>query len=50
MALEKRQVFLEAFSELSQMVLWKFESDILPGQPPNLKIGKWLPQSDILGQ
>ncbi|PNF21497.1 UDP-glucuronosyltransferase 2B31 [Cryptotermes secundus] len=48
MALDKRQAFLEAFSELSQSVLWKFESGILPGKPPNLKIGKWLPQSDIL--
>jgi glucuronosyltransferase len=50
LTLVKRQALLDAFSELSQRVLWKFESDIMPGQSPNLKIGKWLPQSDILGQ
>jgi glucuronosyltransferase len=46
---EKRRVFIEAFSELPQKILWKWETDILPGQPPNVKIGKWLPQQDILG-
>jgi glucuronosyltransferase len=46
---KKRLAFLEAFSELPQKVLWKWESDILPGQPSNVKIGKWLPQQDILG-
>lgn len=48
LTLEKRQAFLDAFSELSQRVVWKFESDTLPGQPPNLMISKWLPQSNIL--
>jgi UDP:flavonoid glycosyltransferase YjiC (YdhE family) len=46
---EKIRVFVEAFSELPQRILWKLESDILPGQPPNVKFGKWLPQQDILG-
>jgi hypothetical protein len=46
---EKRRVFIEAFSELPQKILWKWESDILPGQPANVKIGTWLPQQDILG-
>jgi glucuronosyltransferase len=46
---EKRRVFIEAFSTLPQKILWKWESDILPGQPPNVKIEKWLPQQDILG-
>jgi glucuronosyltransferase len=45
----KRLAFLEAFSELPQKVLWKWESDVLPGQPSNMKLGKWLPQQDILG-
>ncbi|KDR10226.1 UDP-glucuronosyltransferase 2C1-like [Zootermopsis nevadensis] len=45
---EKMQALLEAFSELPQRILWKFESDNLPGQPPNVRTGKWLPQSDIL--
>jgi hypothetical protein len=46
---EKVRAFLEAFSELPQKILWKWESDSLPGQPVNVKTGKWLPQQDILG-
>jgi len=46
---EKKQAFLEAFYKLKQRVLWKWETDSLPGQPGNVKLGKWLPQSDILG-
>ncbi|XP_069681581.1 UDP-glucosyltransferase 2-like [Periplaneta americana] len=44
----KLQAFMDAFSELPQRVLWKFESDNLQGLPSNVKIRKWLPQSDIL--
>jgi hypothetical protein len=47
---EKKQAFLETFSKLKQRVLWKWETDSLPGQPSNVKLGKWLPQSDILGK
>ena len=47
---DKKQAFLEAFSKLKQRVLWKWEIDSLPGQPDNVKLGKWLPQSDILGK
>jgi glucuronosyltransferase len=46
---DKRRVFIEAFSELPQKILWKWESAHLPGQPENVKIGTWLPQQDILG-
>jgi glucuronosyltransferase len=46
---ETRRVFIEAFSELPQKILWKWESARLPGQPANVKIGTWLPQQDILG-
>jgi UDP:flavonoid glycosyltransferase YjiC (YdhE family) len=46
----KRNAFLGAFSKLKQRILWKWESDTLPGQPSNVKLGKWLPQSDILGE
>ncbi|PSN29898.1 hypothetical protein C0J52_27059, partial [Blattella germanica] len=45
----KINAFLEVFSKLEQKVLWKWEKDTLPGQPKNVKLGKWLPQSDILG-
>jgi hypothetical protein len=41
---------LQAFSQLKQRVLWKWETDSLPGTTSNVKVGKWLPQSDILGK
>ena len=47
---EKRKAFLEAFSQLKEKVLWKWETDYLPGKPENVKLGKWLPQTDILGK
>ena len=50
MSESKRNAFLGAFSKLKQRVLWKWESDTLPGQPSNVKLAKWLPQSDILGE
>ena len=46
----KRNAFLVAFSKLKQRVLWKWEIDTLPGQLSNVKFGKWLPQTDILGE
>ncbi|XP_044729432.1 uncharacterized protein LOC123292782 [Chrysoperla carnea] len=45
---EIRNEFLNAFSKLKQTVLWKWEDDKLPGQPKNVKISKWFPQSDLL--
>ncbi|PSN55501.1 hypothetical protein C0J52_02581 [Blattella germanica] len=45
---EKRDAFLQAFAELPQKVIWKWEGDTMPGKPPNVKIAKWLPQFDIL--
>jgi len=47
---DKKQAFLEAFSKLKQRVLWKWETDSLTGPPDNVKLGKWLPQSDLLGK
>jgi glucuronosyltransferase len=46
----KGNAFLGAFSKLRQRVLWKWESDTLPGQASSVKFGKWLPQSDTLGE
>lgn len=48
--IEKREAILKAFSKRKEKVLWKWEDDVLPGQPPNVKLGKWLPQQDILGK
>ncbi|XP_018579882.1 UDP-glucuronosyltransferase 2B10-like [Anoplophora glabripennis] len=47
MPAEKREAILKAFSKRKK-ILWEWEDDVLPGQPPNVKVGKWLPQQDIL--
>jgi glucuronosyltransferase len=49
MSPEKVKVFVEVFSELPQRIVWKWESETLPGQTQNMMVGKWLPQNDILG-
>lgn len=45
---ELKRGILNAFAKLKQNVLWKFEDDSLTDIPKNVKISKWLPQSDIL--
>ncbi|KAJ9587120.1 hypothetical protein L9F63_028309, partial [Diploptera punctata] len=45
---EKRDAFLQAFAELPQRVLWKWEGEELFGLSKNVKISKWFPQFDIL--
>ncbi|XP_072386200.1 UDP-glucosyltransferase 2 isoform X1 [Diabrotica undecimpunctata] len=45
-----RQLLFAVFKSLPQRVLWKYESEnILEDLPSNVKLGKWLPQQDILG-
>jgi len=48
MPVEKRDAILKTFGKLKQKVLWKWEDENLPGKPSNVKVGKWLPQPDIL--
>lgn len=45
---DKLQAFQSAFSELKQKVIWKWEDDVMPGAPKNVKLVKWIPQYDIL--
>uniref|UniRef100_A0A034VV73 UDP-glucuronosyltransferase n=1 Tax=Bactrocera dorsalis TaxID=27457 RepID=A0A034VV73_BACDO len=45
---EKISLILNAFSQLKQNVLWKFENSSIGHLPPNVKIQSWLPQNDIL--
>ncbi|XP_026735437.1 UDP-glucuronosyltransferase 2B31-like [Trichoplusia ni] len=45
---ERIQVLVKAFSELPYDVLWKWNGDELPGRSENIRISKWLPQSDLL--
>ncbi|XP_071524054.1 UDP-glycosyltransferase UGT5-like [Panulirus ornatus] len=42
-----RDLFLSAFSQLEQRVIWEFEVE-LEEVPDNVLIDKWLPQQDIL--
>ncbi|KAJ8966046.1 hypothetical protein NQ317_018127 [Molorchus minor] len=48
MAERLRNVLIETFAELPYTVLWKWESDELPGKPDNVITKKWLPQQDLL--
>ncbi|CAH0560927.1 unnamed protein product [Brassicogethes aeneus] len=45
-----RRMLFKVFKQLPQRVLWKYESDKdMADLPPNVMLGKWLPQQDILG-
>lgn len=48
--IETRNEIIAALAQLPYNVLWKWESDHLPGQPKNVFVRKWLPQQDILGK
>lgn len=49
---ESLKSILETLGELPLKVLWKFEADpdAMPGKPDNVKLIKWAPQLDILGE
>jgi len=42
------QVLFDTFSKLKQNVLFKFGNDTFDNLPKNVKIMKWIPQSDLL--
>ncbi|XP_046750933.1 UDP-glycosyltransferase UGT5-like [Diprion similis] len=42
------KVLKGAFKRLPYNVLWKWENDTMENKPKNVRIGKWLPQNDIL--
>ncbi|CAG7732085.1 unnamed protein product [Allacma fusca] len=46
---EMRKTFLEVFSRMKQLVIWKWNSGHMDNLPSNVKLSKWLPQQDILG-
>ncbi|XP_026736014.1 UDP-glucuronosyltransferase 2B15-like isoform X4 [Trichoplusia ni] len=45
---DRIQALVEAVSQLPYDVLWKWNGDELPGRTENIRISKWLPQSDLL--
>jgi hypothetical protein len=44
-----RKIFINTFAKLKQKVLWKWETETMEDLPKNVKLGKWLPQQDVLG-
>ncbi|KAL0810812.1 hypothetical protein ABMA28_010124 [Loxostege sticticalis] len=45
---ERIQKLINVFSKLPYDILWKWNKDELPGRTENIRISKWLPQSDLL--
>jgi UDP:flavonoid glycosyltransferase YjiC (YdhE family) len=47
-----RHMFIRAFEQLPYLVLWKWEAgeSSISDLPDNVRLGRWLPQQDILGQ
>lgn len=43
---------VKVFSQLQYQVLWKYEEDPenMPDLPENVRLGRWLPQQDLLGE
>ncbi len=46
---EKVKAFLSALTSANVRVLWKWESETMPGKPASVMLKKWLPQQDVLG-
>lgn len=46
-----RHMFIRAFAQLPYRVLWKWEAgeSSISDLPDNVRLGRWLPQQDILG-
>lgn len=47
---DKIKMIARVFSQLPYDVVWKWNNDELPGQSKNIRISKWLPQSDLLSK
>ncbi|XP_069940069.1 UDP-glycosyltransferase UGT5 isoform X2 [Cherax quadricarinatus] len=45
----EKLVLLKVFASLKQRILWKWDQDTMDDLPPNVRLAKWLPQQDILG-
>uniref|UniRef100_A0A1Y9HDJ0 UDP-glucuronosyltransferase n=1 Tax=Anopheles funestus TaxID=62324 RepID=A0A1Y9HDJ0_ANOFN len=45
---DKLDAILMMIRGLKQRVIWKWDQDEMPNRPPNVFIGKWLPQDAIL--
>ncbi|KAB7505542.1 hypothetical protein Anas_01643 [Armadillidium nasatum] len=46
---EYRKILVKVFGSLKQRVLWKWNKETMPDLQSNVKLQKWLPQTDLLG-
>ncbi|KAF1383400.1 hypothetical protein PFLUV_G00131510 [Perca fluviatilis] len=46
---ETTSVFLEAFRQIPQKVIWRYTGQVPNSFPENVKLMKWVPQNDLLG-
>ncbi len=46
---EMKRAFAEAFAQIPQQVIWKFEEQI-ENLSDNVRLMDWVPQRDILGK
>lgn len=46
----EEKILLESFSRVKQRILWKWENENLRVNLKNVKVSKWFPQVDILGE
>lgn len=47
---EKLMAVLQVLGNIPRKVIWKWETDQLPGKPKNVMITKWLPQFDVMSE
>ena len=47
---ERLQILVKVLGRVPYDVLWKWNKDELPGKTENMRISKWLPQSDLLSK
>lgn len=45
---DKLKIIINVVSRLPYDILWKWDKDELPIKASNIKLSKWLPQSDLL--
>ncbi|KAM6990655.1 UDP-glucuronosyltransferase 1A1-like [Tautogolabrus adspersus] len=45
---ETTSIFLEAFRQIPQKVIWRFEGKVPDNVPENVKLMPWVPQNDLL--
>ncbi|XP_039999463.1 UDP-glucuronosyltransferase 1A1-like [Xiphias gladius] len=45
---EKTSIFLEAFRQIPQKVIWRYTGQVPDNVPENVKMMKWVPQNDLL--